>query len=160
MPRARLSPPAGPRRGGTAIVARRGMTAIADSRDHDFVCTSDFCDRTDSKINCLRRTGGLSSARKPLSPSRLPMVRIPPCPPFQNRTANPWRSRLYAGRGGQRLKQMALRADDADLAMRDLDTLGKRAEMVAAIAAAVDLDPLTCRAGKLLDHLRRDRLLA
>jgi hypothetical protein len=32
-----------------------------------------------------------------------------------------------------------LRADDPDLAVCDLDALGKRAEMIAAIAAAVDL---------------------
>jgi hypothetical protein len=31
--------------------------------------------------------------------------------------------------------------------------------MVAAVAAAVDTDPLTCRSGEPLDHLRRDRLL-
>ena len=37
--------------------------------------------------------------------------------------------------------------------------LGERAEMVAAIAAAVDLDPLACRPGEPLDHLWRDRLL-
>ena len=90
----------------------------------------------------------------------VPWVRIPPHPPLQNRTANAGRSRLYAGRGGQRLKQIAFRADDADLAVGDLDALGERAEMVAAIAAAVDPDPLARRPGEPLDHLRRDRLLA
>src|SRR5579872_2484313 len=70
-------------------------------------------------------------------------VRIPPSPPYQNRTANAGRSRLYAGRGGQRLKQITFRADDADLAVSDLDSLRERAEMVAAIAATADPDALT-----------------
>lgn len=54
-----------------------------------------------------------------------------PRPPFQNRTANAGRGRLYVGRGGQCLKQIALRAADADLAVRHLDPLGERVEMVA-----------------------------
>nr|WP_245427392.1 hypothetical protein [Roseiarcus fermentans] len=58
------------------------------------------------------------------------------------------------------MEQIAFRADDADLAVGDLDTLGERAEMVPAIAAAVDPDPLACRPGEPLYHLRRDRLLA
>ena len=86
-------------------------------------------------------------------------VRIPLPPPLQNRTANAKRSRLYAGRGGQCLNQIALRADDADLALGDLDALSERAEMVAAIAAALDPDPLPRRPGEPLDHLRRDGLL-
>src|SRR6185437_1392871 len=86
-------------------------------------------------------------------------VRIPLPPPLQNRTANAKRSRLYAGRGGQCLNQIALRADDADLALGDLDALSERAEMVAAIAAALDPDPLACRPGEALNHLRRDGLL-
>ena len=87
-------------------------------------------------------------------------VAFPPHPPLQNRTANAGRSRLYAGRGGQRLKQIALRANDADLAASDLDALGERAEMIASIAAAVDPDALARRPGEPLDHLRRDGLLA
>src|SRR5574337_1992485 len=89
----------------------------------------------------------------------VPGVRIPPSPPLQNRTANAGRSRLYAGRGGQRLKQIALGADDAHLAIRDLDPLDERAEVVAAVAAAVDPDALARRLGEPLDHLRCDRLL-
>ena len=82
----------------------------------------------------------------------VPRVRIPPSPPLQNRTANAGRSRFYACRGGEGLKQIALRADDADLAVCDLDALGERAEVVAAIAAAVDPDPLACGPGESLDH--------
>ncbi|HTS93866.1 MAG TPA: hypothetical protein VMG55_17770 [Stellaceae bacterium] len=41
-----------------------------------------------------------------------------------------------------------------------LDALGERAEMVAAVAAAVDPDPLARCPGELLDHLRRDGLLS
>jgi hypothetical protein len=37
--------------------------------------------------------------------------------------ANARRRRLYAGRGGQRLKQIAFRADDADHAVSDLGAL-------------------------------------
>jgi hypothetical protein len=57
---------------------------------------------------------------------RVPRVRIPPSPPVQNRTGHAERKRLHASGGGERLKQTALRADDADLAIRDLDALCKR----------------------------------
>src|SRR5579872_2102057 len=77
-----------------------------------------------------------------------------------NRTANAGRSRLYASSGSERLKQIAFRADDADLAVCDLDALGERAEVVAPIATAVDPDPLTRRPGEFLDHGGRDCLLA
>ena len=80
--------------------------------------------------------------------------------PLQNRTANAGRNLFYAGRGGQGLKQVAFRADDADLAVRNLDALGERAEMVATIAAAVDPDTLARRPGEPPDHFRRDGLLA
>ncbi|WGJ15143.1 hypothetical protein QEV83_02210 [Methylocapsa sp. D3K7] len=46
-----------------------------------------------------------------------------------------------------------------DFAVRDLDALGERAEMIAAIAAAFDPDPLAGRPRKLLDHGGRDCLL-
>jgi len=46
-----------------------------------------------------------------------------------------------------------------DLTVSDLDALSECAEMVAAVAAAVDPDPLVCRPGELLDHLWRDRPL-
>jgi hypothetical protein len=36
--------------------------------------------------------------------------------------------------------------------------LGKRAEMIAAVAAAFESDALARGAGKLTQHLRRDRL--
>jgi len=42
---------------------------------------------------------------------------IPSSPPLQNRTANAGRSRLYAGSGDECLKQVVLRADDANLAI-------------------------------------------
>ena len=58
------------------------------------------------------------------------------------------------------MKQIAFRADNADLAIRHLDALGERTEMVAPVAAAVDPDPLSRRPGELLDHLRRDGLLS
>jgi hypothetical protein len=61
-----------------------------------------------------------------------------------------------AGGGGQRLEQIAFRADDADLAVGDLDPLGECTEMLATIAAAVDPDRLARRPGERLDHLRRD----
>jgi hypothetical protein len=58
------------------------------------------------------------------------------------------------------VKQIALRADDADLTVSHLDALGERAEMVAAVAPAIDPDPLARRPGEPLDHLRRDCLVA
>jgi hypothetical protein len=78
---------------------------------------------------------------------------------MQNRTANAGRSRFHARGGGEHLKQIAFRADNADLAICDLDALRKRAEMVAAVTAAIDPNPLPCRSGECLDHLRRDGLL-
>jgi hypothetical protein len=39
-----------------------------------------------------------------------------------------------------------------DLAICDLDPLGKRAQMVTTIAAAVDAYPLARRPGEPLDH--------
>ena len=53
------------------------------------------------------------------------MVRIHRAPPLQNRTANAGRRRPCAGRGGQRLKQIGFRPDDADLPVRHLDVLGE-----------------------------------
>src|SRR5579872_6397944 len=76
-----------------------------------------------------------------------------------NRTANAGRSRLYASSGSERLKQAAFRADDADLSVSHLDAVGERAEMIAAVTAAIDPDPLARRPGEPLDHLWRDRLL-
>ena len=67
---------------------------------------------------------------------------LPPSPPLQNRTANPGRSGFF---GSERLKQIAFRADDADLSLRDLDALDECARMVAAITAAIDPDPLPRR---------------
>src|SRR3546814_18488993 len=58
-------------------------------------------------------------------------------PPFRNRTANAGRSRLYAGCGGKRLKQVAFRADDADLAASDLDALGERSEARRVVTECV-----------------------
>ena len=52
-----------------------------------------------------------------------PWVRIPPLPPLQNRTANAGRSRFYARGGSERSEQIALRADDADLAVCHFDAL-------------------------------------
>jgi hypothetical protein len=60
-----------------------------------------------------------------------------PHPPLQSRTLNAGHSRLYPGRGGECLKPIALRADNADsavYAVYDLDALDERAEMIAAIA--------------------------
>ena len=104
-----------------------------------------------------RATGGCGTVGK-INALRLKGT-IPLPPPLQNRTANAGRSRFCAGRGGERLKQSAFRADDADLAVSNLDALGERAEMVAAVAAAVDPYALACRPGEPLDHLRRDGLV-
>jgi hypothetical protein len=62
----------------------------------------------------------------------------------KNRTANAGRSG-HCARSGERLKQIAFRADDADIAISDLDALSEGAEMVAAIAATVDPNPLSRR---------------
>jgi hypothetical protein len=83
-------------------------------------------------------------------------VRIPLPPPTQNRTANA--SRPCARGIGKRLKQIAFRADDTDLLVRDLDALGEGAKMISAIAASLDPHPLTRSPGELADHLRCDCL--
>ena len=58
------------------------------------------------------------------------------------------------------MQQIALRSDDADLAVRDLDALGERSEMVAAITAASDPYPLASGCSKLPHHGGRDGLMA
>ncbi|WP_395710443.1 hypothetical protein [Reyranella sp.] len=60
----------------------------------------------------------------------------------------------------QGLEQPGLRSHDPDLADIHLDTLGERAQMVPAIAAAFNLDTLPRCAGELVQRLRRHRLLA
>src|SRR3984957_18628712 len=45
-------------------------------------------------------------------------VRIPPSPPFQYRTANAGRSRIYAGRRRESAEQVALQPHDASLAFQ------------------------------------------
>ncbi len=57
------------------------------------------------------------------------------------------------------MEQIALRSHDADFSVRDLDPLGQRAKVFAAIAAAVDPDALAGGSGEFLDHGGRDRLL-
>ncbi len=90
---------------------------------------------------------------------RVPRVRIPPSPPIQNRTANAAGRRFYARVGGKGSEQVALRSDDADLAIRDLDPLGQRPQVIAAITAAIDPDPLAGTPGELPDHSWHDGLL-
>ena len=81
-------------------------------------------------------------------------VRIPLPPPFQ-----PLRGHFVcAAVRHQRLEQPGLRSHDADLAFGDLDPLGERAQVIAAIAAAFEPDALAGGAGKLAEHLWRDRL--
>ena len=58
------------------------------------------------------------------------------------------------------MQQIALRSDDADLAIRHLDALSKRSEMVAAIAAASDPYPLASGCSKFPHHGGRDGLMA
>src|ERR1700731_2390538 len=85
--------------------------------------------------------------------------RVPPSPPLQNRTANAGRSRLYARGGGERSEQIAFRSHDAAFAVSPLDPLGECAEMVAAITAAIDPDPLSGGPRECPDHGRRYGLL-
>lgn len=87
-------------------------------------------------------------------------MRRTPSPPFQNRTANAGRSRFYARRGGKGSEQITFRPHDAGLFGGDLDALGERPEMVAAVASPVDLHPLAACPSELADDLRRDCLLA
>lgn len=65
-----------------------------------------------------------------------------PCLGPLTRTANAERRRFYARCDGKRPQQIVLRSDDADLAVCDLDPLSQRTEMVAAVAAAGDPQPL------------------
>src|SRR5487761_1133996 len=81
-------------------------------------------------------------------------------PPIQNRTANAAGRRFYARDGGERPEQVALRSHDADFTVRHLDPLGQRPQVIAAIAAAVEPDPLAGSSGELPDHGGGDGLLA
>ena len=84
-------------------------------------------------------------------PSR---VRIPLSPPLQSPSGHC----VCAAVRHERLEQPRLRSHDADLAFGDLDALGERAKMVAAIAAAFEVDALACGACELAEHLWRNRL--
>lgn len=63
-------------------------------------------------------------------------------------------SRFFARNGGQRSEQIALGSHDADLAVGNLDSLGQGTQMVAAIAAAFDPDPLAGRGCELANSRR------
>ena len=62
-----------------------------------------------------------------------------PLPPFQSLSGHC----VYAITRYQRLKQAGFRSHDPNLAFGNLDALGERAEVVAAIAAAFSADTLT-----------------
>ena len=65
---------------------------------------------------------------------------------------------VYAVFSDERLEQPGLRSHDPNLAFRDLDALGERAQVVAAIAAALKADALAGGLGEGADHLRSDGL--
>jgi hypothetical protein len=79
--------------------------------------------------------------------------------PIRNRTANAKRGRFYARGSGKRPQQIVLRSHDTNLAVRHLDALGKRAEVIATVAAARDPYPLAGCRSELPHHGRRDGLL-
>ncbi|HTR11909.1 MAG TPA: hypothetical protein VMI72_01320 [Roseiarcus sp.] len=81
-------------------------------------------------------------------------VRIPPLPPLQSLSGHG----VYAKVRHEGLEQPGLRSDDPHLALGDLDPLGERAEMVAAVAAAFEPDALARGARKAAQHLRRHGL--
>lgn len=115
--------------------------------------------RREPAMLCVGGDGGvaewsIAAVLKTVEGSRPPGVRIPPPPPFQNRTVNAGRSRLYARGGGEGLKQIALRSHDPDLLLRDFDALGERAEMVATIVAALDPHAFPRCSGEFPSHLR------
>ena len=87
--------------------------------------------------------------------ARVSRVRIPPSPPLQNRTANAAGRRFHARGGGEGSEQVSLRPHDADLAVGDLDALGEGAQVIAAIAAAIDPHPLASGAGEFPEHLAK-----
>lgn len=89
-------------------------------------------------------------------PARVSWVRIPPHPPFQSLRGHC----VCANVRHQRLERPGLRSHDADLALRDFDALGERAEMVAPVAAAFEAETLTRGAGEFAEHLRRHSLQA
>ena len=89
-----------------------------------------------------------------------PQVRILSGAPFQNRTLNTGYAGFSARGSDQSAQQFGFRSHDADFLIRDLDTLGQRAEVVAAIAAAVQPDALASRAGEGSDHVGADGLVA
>jgi hypothetical protein len=64
----------------------------------------------------------------------------------------------HAAVGGKGLKQPGLRSHYTNLAYIDLDPLSEGAEVVAAIAAVVQLHALASGACESFEHLRRDGL--
>src|SRR5262249_10232451 len=86
-------------------------------------------------------------------------VRIPPLPPFQYRTGHAGIRRFPASYSDKRAQKLVFRSLDEHLALGDLDALGEGAQVVAAVAAAVDAHPLAGGCGESLHHLRRDRLM-
>ena len=62
--------------------------------------------------------------------------------PTSSATSVPERALRLRHFFGERLEQPGLRSHDPDVSLGDLDTLGERAQMVAAIAAAFETDAL------------------
>ncbi|SEQ97024.1 hypothetical protein SAMN05216548_109160 [Faunimonas pinastri] len=73
---------------------------------------------------------------------------------------NAERRRFYARSGDQRSQQFRLRSHDANLVVCDLDTLRQSAQMVAAVAAIIESYPFAGFAGKPLEHIGSDALIA
>ncbi|UPG71713.1 hypothetical protein MVG78_14320 [Roseomonas gilardii subsp. gilardii] len=58
--------------------------------------------------------------------------------------------------GDKRPEQFRFRSHDADCVVRDLDTLGERAQVIPPIAPFAAPDTLACAVGETFDHCRAD----
>src|SRR5262245_57496488 len=83
-------------------------------------------------------------------------VRISPGAPLRYKTGHAKTRRFYARGGDERAQQYALRSHDANFFRVHFHALGKCAQMVAAIAAAVGSHPLAGLLGERLESLRCD----
>src|ERR1700681_4271864 len=80
-------------------------------------------------------------------------MRRPPSAPLRYRTGHAKTCRFCAFSSDERAQEHAFRSPDAQFFLVDFDPLSERAEVIAAVAAAVGPHPLAGRPGKRLESL-------
>src|SRR5258706_2456618 len=83
-------------------------------------------------------------------------VRISSGAPLRYRTGHAKTRRFCAFSGDERAQEHAFRSHDAQFFLIDFDALGERAQVIAAVAAAIGAHALAGCSGKCLESLRCD----